>query len=260
MPKKKAPAVETPIAENEYVKELLALLKENQSPAGKELLEAIGHVSEMEKQLASAVDELKAMRQDLEKMKNPPLKSALQKSIVVLQDRILALRDSLAELKAGIIEGCKNTLAAVKERGISALDHAARFFHIKPGLTAMRNNINEGIQADEKAISSIEAVSAEYHEAGRHVKNIGRALMGKEAVQEAKAPGKLAKTVQAPYRAERACLLSMQNSVEKALARIERLEQAAEKKPSILDTMRTQNEKIRAEPAKEAPPSKYAER
>ena len=146
MPKKKAPAVETPIAENEYVKELLALLKENQSPAGKELLEAIGHVSEMEKQLASAVDELKAMRQDLEKMKNSPLKSALQKSIVVLQDRILALRDSLAELKAGIIEGCKNTLAAVKERGISALDHAARFFHIKPGLTAMRNNINEGIQ------------------------------------------------------------------------------------------------------------------
>ena len=138
MPKKKAPAVETPIAENEYVKELLALLKENQSPAGKELLEAIGHVSEMEKQLASAVDELKAMRQDLEKMKNPPLKSALQKSIVVLQDRILALRDSLAELKAGIIEGCKNTLAAVKERGISALDHAARFFHIKPGLTARR--------------------------------------------------------------------------------------------------------------------------
>ncbi|MFR2823946.1 MAG: DUF6674 family protein [Enterocloster bolteae] len=138
----------------------------------------------MEKQLASAVDELKAMRQDLEKMKNHPLKSALQKSIVVLQDRILALRDSLAELKAGIIEGCKNTLTAVKERGISALDHAARFFHIA-GATALRNSINEGIQADEKAISRIEAVSAEYHEAGRHVKNIGRALMGKEAVQEA---------------------------------------------------------------------------
>ena len=47
---KKGPA-ETPIVENEYVKELLTLLKENQSPAGKELLEAIGHVSEMEKQL-----------------------------------------------------------------------------------------------------------------------------------------------------------------------------------------------------------------
>lgn len=84
--------------------------------------------------------------------------------------------------------------------------------------------------------------------------------MGKEAVSEAKGPGKLAKTVAAPYRAERACLLSMQNSVEKALARIERLEQAAEKKPSILGTMRTQNEKIRAEPGKESPPAKHGER
>ena len=92
------------------------------------------------------------------------------------------------------------------------------------------------------------------------MKNVGRALMGKEAVSDAKGPGKLAKTVAAPYRAERACLLSMQNSVEKALARIERLEQAAEKKPSILGTMRTQNEKIQAEPLKEAPPSKHAER
>ncbi|MFQ9702619.1 MAG: DUF6674 family protein [Enterocloster clostridioformis] len=52
------------------MKELLALLKENQSPAVKELLEAIGHVSEMEKQLASAVDELKAMRQELQGLQN----------------------------------------------------------------------------------------------------------------------------------------------------------------------------------------------
>ena len=260
MPKKKAPAVEMPIAENEYVKELLALLKENQSPAGKELLEAIGHVPEMEKQLASAVDELKAMRQDLEKMKNPPLKSALQKSIVVLQYRILALRDSLAELKAGIIEGCKNTLAAVKERGISALDHAARFFHIKPGLTALRNNINEGIQADEKAISRIEAVSAEYHEAGRHLKNIGRALMGKEAVQEAKAPGKLAKTVQAPYRAERACFLAARNSLDKAVASLERLERTAERQPSILKTMQEHKKTSPPKKEKTAPSAVHDER
>ena len=243
MAKKKAPTAETPIAENEYVKELLALLKENQSPAGNELLEAIGHVSEMEKQLASAVDELKAMRQDLEKMQNNPLKTALQKSVIVLQDRILALRNSLAELKAGIIEGCKNTLAAVKEQGISALDNAARFFHIKPGLEALRNNINEGIKADEKAISRIEAVSAEYHEAGRHVKNIGRALMGKEAVQEAKAVGKLAKTVQAPYRAERACFLAARKGLDKAVAGLDRLEHAAEKQPSILKTMQEHKEK-----------------
>ena len=62
----------------------------------------------------------------------------------------------------------------------------------------MRNNINEGIQADEKAISRIEAVSTEYHEAGRHLKNIGRALMGEGSRSGGEGPGRLAKTVQAP--------------------------------------------------------------
>ena len=153
-------------------------------------MEAVGHVSEMEKQLAGAVDELKAMRQELQNLQeqNHPLKAVLQKSVRELEANVAALRERLTELKGAVIEGCKNTLAAVKEQGISALDNAARFFHIKPGLAALRNNINEGIQADEKAISRIKAVSAEYHEAGRHLKNIGRALMGKEAVQEAKAP------------------------------------------------------------------------
>ena len=58
------------------------------------------------------------------------------------------LRERLAELKGAVIEGCKNTLAAVKERGIGALDSAARFFHVKPGLESLRNTINDGIKAD----------------------------------------------------------------------------------------------------------------
>ena len=181
----------------------------------------------MEKQLAEAVGELKTMREDLAQMQNHPLKAALQKSIITLQDRILALRDNLAELKAGVIEGCKKALADFKVRGVAALDNAARFFHIKSGLETMRDNLGQSIGIDQKAIAKIEAVSAEYHEAGRHLKNIGRTLTGKEAVQEAKPAGKLAKTIEAPYRAELACLHAMKKSVEKAIDRVSRLEQAA---------------------------------
>ena len=50
----------------------------------------------------------------------------------------------------------------------------------------------------------------------------------------------------------------MRNTIQKALSGLERLEQAAQK-PSILKTMREQNEKAKAEPPKEAPP-KHAER
>ncbi|MFQ9702618.1 MAG: hypothetical protein ACLR0U_10860 [Enterocloster clostridioformis] len=34
---------------------------------------------------------------------------------------------------------------------MGALDSAARFFHVKPGLESLRNTINDGIKADEKA-------------------------------------------------------------------------------------------------------------
>lgn len=244
---------DTPILENEAVKELLALLKENQAQGGKELAAAIGQVAEMEKQLAGAVGELKTMREDLAQMQNHPMKVALQKSIIALQDRILTLRDNLAELKVGVIEGCKQALAEFKVRGVAALDNAARFFHIKSGLETMRDNLGKSIGIDEKAISKIEAVSAEYHEAGRHLKNMGRALTGKEAVQEAKAAGKLAKTIEAPYKAELACLHAMKKSVEKAIDRVSRLEQAAEKKPSILKTMQEHKEKTAPSQEKSAP-------
>lgn len=244
---------DTPILENEAVKELLALLKENQAQGGKELAAAIGQVAEMEKQLAEAVGELKTMREDLAQMQNHPLKTALQKSIITLQDRILALRDNLTELKAGVIEGCKQALADFKVRGVAALDGAARFFHIKSGLETMRDNLGQSIGIDEKAISKIEAVSAEYHEAGRHLKNIGRAMTGKEAVQEAKPAGKLSKTIEAPYKAELACLHAMKKSVEKAIDRVSRLEQAAEKKPSIIKNIKEHKEKAPPPQEKAAP-------
>ncbi|MBS6956184.1 MAG: hypothetical protein KH230_23490 [Enterocloster asparagiformis] len=262
MGRKKEVQADTPIMENEYVKELLSLLKKNRSPAGKELLEAIGQVSEMEKQLSSAVDELKAMRQELQDLKeqNHPLKTVLQNSIKTLEVNAAVLRERLAALKGAVIEGCKNAISAVKEHGIAALDNAARFFHIKPGLEALRNTINEGIKTDEKAIAKIEAVSAEYHEAGRHLKNIGRALTGREAVKESKATGKLAKTIQAPYRAERACYLAARKSLDKAVSSLDRLEHAAEKKPSILKTMQEHETKKPPKKEKTAPAAAHDER
>ena len=38
-------------------------------------------------------------------------------------------------------------------------------------------------------------MAAQYHEAGKHLKNAGRVLAGKEAVTEAKPTGKVAKTI-----------------------------------------------------------------
>ena len=65
------------LVENEYVKELLAVLKENPSPSGKDFAEMVAHVGELESRLAEAVEELKTMRQELQQVQNRSLKAVL---------------------------------------------------------------------------------------------------------------------------------------------------------------------------------------
>jgi len=253
MAKRTAQAKSPPIMENEHVKELLGIMEANNLSTMKDMLDILNQVGAMEKQLDAAVTELAAMRRELKtaQEQNHPVKTAMQKAVISMQGQVLDLRDKLAELKQNVIDGCKNAVAAFKEKGISALDNITRFFKIKPILENIRDSLNKNIRFDDKAIAKIEAVSAEYHEAGRHLKNMGRAFIGKEAVTEAKAPGKLAAAIAAPYRAERSCFVSMKRSAETAIRKIERLEEKAHK-PSIKQTMQTLNEQI-AQAKKDAP-------
>ena len=246
-----------PILENEHVKELLAILRDNNSPSTRDFLEVLNQVGAMEKQLAAAVKELAAMRQELKmaQEQNHPVKTVLQKAVIVMQGQVLDLRDKLAELKQNVIDGCRNAVAAFKETGISALDNVARFFKVRPILEAVRDMLTEDIQYDDKAIAKIEAISTEYHQAGRHLKNMGRTMLGRETAQEVKQPGKLAAVISAPFRAERSHFANIKKSVEKAIGAMNRLEEReAEKKPSIREALATHTKKI-AQAQKDAPPT-----
>ncbi len=242
-----------PLMENEHVKELLAIMEANHMPAVKDLYAVLDQVGAMERQLDAAVNELKTMRWELAAMREEshPLKTALQNAVKALEKNIAAMRERLDEVKQNMIEGCKNAVAAFKEKGLSVLRDVAAFFKIRPGLEAVRDNLTKSIRLDEAAMAKIEAVSAEYHEAGKHLKNMGRALIGKEAVAEVKAPGRLAGAIAAPFRAERACLIAARRHVKAAIGAVARLENT-ERKPPIMETIKSLNEQI-AQAKKDAP-------
>ena len=77
-----------PIAENEQVKELLALLKDNNTPGYEEFSKLIEHVTGMEQRLLEATEELKAVRQEMQGLQNHSLKDALQKSYTAMEANI----------------------------------------------------------------------------------------------------------------------------------------------------------------------------
>lgn len=234
-----------PLNENEHVRELLNILKDNGKDASG-LTALLGYVNTMESQLNKAVDELQSVRQELGNMREErdhPLRTAMQKAANTMEANITEARSQLEEIKIKIIEGCKQAIAAFKEKGISALNGIANFFRIKPALESMRKNLENGVKKDNAAIDRIEAMSAEYHSAGKHIRNIGRALRGKEPLTDIKPNGKLAKLVEAPFRTEIKSIKSTIKTVDKAIAAVDRLEKAAaaereEGKPSAKDTMK----------------------
>lgn len=240
-----------PLLENEHVKELLAILKEN-SVSSKDLLDVIGYVGVMERQLDAAVSELSAMRKELagiREAQDHPVRITMQKAIQALEIKIAETKERLEAVKAEIIEGCKNAVAAFKEKGIEVLNGLASFFHIKKGLEAVRESMTQAIGYDEQSMNKISAASAEFHEVGKHVKNVGRVMTGQELLQEAKPMGRLAGIMMAPFQLDRAVSSAVKRQVEKALKSLDNLEQRAvrqreaktaaksEKKPSLLKNL-----------------------
>ncbi len=246
MAKGKATAISQPIAENRDVKELLSLMEANHIPGAEELKATVAQVAAMEKYLANMVTELAAVRGELAAIReeNHPLKTALQKAIITLQGNILELRDKLATLKREIVAGCRHALDAVRDKGLSVLRNVANFFRLQPALEAVRGNIETAIREDDRAINRIDTMSAEYHKAGRALKNIARATVGKETIAQAKSPGKIAKALQAPIRADRRCLMAMGRCVDRAIGAVGRLEKA-ERKPPVMETVQQMERKVR---------------
>lgn len=251
MPKSKTAAA--PLLENEHVRELFAIMEANKVLTMGDLLTVVTQVSAMERQLDAAVTELAALRREMSAAREQahPVKTTVQNAGAALENSVSALRDKLGVVRQNVIEGCKNAVDAFKEKGISALDNITRFFKVRPMLEAMRGDLNKGIRADGAAIAKLKTAGTEYHEAGRHLKNVGRALLGKEALPDKKPLGKLSKSLTAPFRAELSCLFALKKSVNAALTRLAALEQAAERRPSAKKAIAQLSQAQKALPAAE---------
>ena len=191
-----------PIAENEQVKELLALLKDNNTPGYEEFSKLIEHVTGMEQRLLEATEELKAVRQEMQGLQNHSLKDALQKSYTAMEANISVMRHRLSELKSQIINGCRNILTDFRERGAVALNGITQFLHVRPVLESIQSAAEKSMQVSNRAVARIDAFSTEYHEMGRHLKNMGRAIQGKPAETDAKENGKVARVFKGAFKVE----------------------------------------------------------
>ena len=119
----------------------------------------------------------------------------------------------------------------------------------------MQTAAEKVVQSSDRAVSRIDAFSTEFHEAGRHLKNMGRSIQGKPAQAEAKENGRVADAFKGAFRIERAFASAIGENVGLSLNALARLEQRAQRRPSVLEAMREQAAK--AAPAKHQPEASH---
>ena len=250
--------LQVPIGEQEHLKEFFKLLSQNgQQQEATEFSSLVTQLNQMEKQYTAVLSELKAVREQLESIQDNGIKATVTKSVSSAQQKVEQAKDQLGHIRTSLSDMVKQTLAAVKQHGISALNKAADFMGIKAALNDMRDNLNASISDTQKSIDRINAVGSELHALNEHGKNLGRALIGKEAAeltQRNEDKGVLA-AIAKPLKKSKAMLEGMEKGVTRALQSIDRLEKAAargkEEKPSVREGLKA----AKQQESKEKPPT-----
>ena len=233
--------------------ELLDLLTQNgKKQEAAELSALFSQFAAMETQYGKVLSELATLH-------DGGKRTAAMQETKQTQAHVTQAKETLSTLKGNMTDKIRKTLAAVKQHGISALNKAADFLGVKKALAEMKGNVRDAIASTQNSIDRINAIGSELHALNEHAKNLGRALTGKERkelTQRNEDKGVLA-AVAKPLKRHKATLEGMEKNIDRAMARVERLEQAAGKgrekeKPSIREEIKAAAEKT-AQPKKKAP-------
>jgi hypothetical protein len=227
-----------PLKDNDDVKKLLALLSKVEGDRAKEFSQLIKYVDTMEKRFDLVSAELMQVRGQLADMQQGPVKKALSAAVTGIESGVRDARKELGAIKERIAAAAARAVESVKHTGLSALNKTLSFIGIKDMLNDLRGGLNYFIDDTKDAISKVEAIGEELRSAGGHLKQAGRATIGKERQEvDASKEGRFQAGLLAPLRAVRDTMAGIEKTAGAAVGQLEKLEQAAEKKPSVRENL-----------------------
>lgn len=218
------------LAENRVVREYLKLLTEIRQEAGREYAVLLRQLDGVQRQLDVALRELAQVREELAKMQECPEKGVLTHGMEVAGKQASTMQGRLSEMKKWVISSAREAVESVKKSGIKALDKLVSVVGIRKGLEEMHRDLAGSIQEVSKSIERVETVGRELRSVGGHLKNAGRAAIGREQQEvDGGTEGRFQAAILAPMRREKSILDRINNLVLAALGSVERLEREAGK-------------------------------
>ena len=174
------------LREHPQIIELLSVLEQNSLSKQKEEVQAlVGYIDGMEEKLAQMMEEMKAMRLEVEKLHDKGIRARCAQLVGTAEGKIRQGKAMLSTARTNFVSAAGRMLGTFQEKGRAALRHAVQALRIPAVLSRMERGFSHASQAMEQCAGKLDMIREELHQAGGHIKNAGLALAGKEP-QESK--------------------------------------------------------------------------
>ena len=252
-----------PLQSQDAIQQFMKLLGENgRREQAMDLSALMWYMDGMNRQYEAVLQELQQVRQQLDQVQEPSVKYVMQSAAAKLEHKAHQIKETLDNLWEKIAGCAAAAVENFKEAGVSALDKAVSAIGAKNVLESLQEKISGMIADTKQNIEKVENIGHELRSVGGHLKNAGRAMIGKETqTVDGGQEGRFQSVVLAPMRATKKLLSSMNNATLAAIGGVENLElsaeaarearaeRQAEQKPSIRQALAEKKAEAAARPA-----------
>ena len=169
------------LREHPQIIELLSVLEQHSLSKQKEEVQAlVGYIDGMEEKLSQMMDEMKAMRLEVEKLHDKGIRARCAQLVGTAEEKIRQGKAMLSTARTNFVSAAGRMLGTFQEKGRAALRHAVQALRIPAVLSRMERGFSHASQAMEQCAGKLDVIRDELHQAGGHMKNAGRALAAQE--------------------------------------------------------------------------------
>ena len=143
----------------------------------------VGYIESMEYNLSVMMNEIQEMHAEVNLLHDKGIRAKCAKIVTKAEDKILQVGTMVSVAKGKVVESAGAAVKAFKEKGKSALVQAVESMRIPAALSKIKSGFSHAAQSMRQYAGQIDVIRGELHEVGGHMKNAGRALAGKEALE-----------------------------------------------------------------------------
>lgn len=140
------------LREHPQIIELLSVLEQNSLSKQKEEVQAlVGYIDGMEEKLSQMMEELKAMRLEVEKLHDKGIRARCAQLVGTAEGKIRQGKTMLSTARTNFVSAAGRMLGTFQEKGRAALRHAVQALRIPAVLSRMERGFSHASQAMERS-------------------------------------------------------------------------------------------------------------